>query len=133
MRHVLMVDDDLEWLQLNKELLEGKGFRVSTATDGVEALKAVMKEDVDVILCDMMMPNMAGDMFFQAIERTKPHLCRRFIVITGHEGHPKVDAFIKRTKTVVLYKPVNMAKLIGFLNLALKSAENDNSKVKGKA
>jgi len=123
-----MVDDDVEWLELNQELLQGHGFVVSTATDGVEALKAVMKQDVDVILCDMMMPNMAGDMFFQAIERTKPHLCRRFIVITGHEGHPKVEAFIKRTKTVVLYKPVNMAKLMGYINLALKSADKEKSR-----
>jgi DNA-binding NtrC family response regulator len=128
MSHILMVDDDVEWLQLNQELLQGQGFAVTTATDGVEALKAVIKEDVDVILCDMMMPNMAGDMFYQAIERTKPHLCHRFIVITGHEGHPKVEAFIKRTKTVVLYKPVNMAKLMGYLNLAFKSAEKEKSK-----
>jgi DNA-binding NtrC family response regulator len=122
-----MVDDDIEWLQLNQELLQSQGYVVSTATDGVEALKAVMKEEVDVILCDMMMPNMAGDMFYQAIERTKPHLCRRFIVITGHEGHPKVEAFIKRTKTVVLYKPVNMAKLMGYLNLAVKSPGNEKT------
>lgn len=117
-----MVDDDVEWLELNKELLESHGYTVSTATDGVEALKIIIKQDVDVILCDMMMPNMAGDMFYQAIERTKPHLCRRFIVITGHEGHPKLEAFLKRTKTVVLYKPMNMAKLLGFLELAMKSA-----------
>lgn len=123
MMHILMVDDDVEWLQLNQELLQSHGYAVTTATDGVEALKAVMKYDVDAILCDMMMPNMAGDMFYKAIERTKPHLCRRFIVITGHEGDSKVDAFIKRTKTVVLYKPVNMAKLMGYLKLALQSSE----------
>lgn len=123
-----MVDDDVEWLQLNQELLQGQGIAVTTATDGVEALKAVMKYDVDAIICDMMMPNMAGDMFYQAIERTKPHLCRRFIVVTGHEGHPKVNDFIKRTKTVVLYKPVNMSKLMGYLRLALKSAEKEKTK-----
>lgn len=128
MKHILMVDDDVEWLQLNQELLQSHGYAVTTATDGLEALKALMKFDVDAIVCDMMMPNMAGDMFYQAVERTKPHLCRRFIVVTGHEGHPKVDAFIKRTRTVVLYKPVNMNKLMGYVNMALKSGENETPK-----
>ena len=53
-----------------------------------------MVSDYSVILCDMVMPNLAGDMFYVAVERVKPHLCRRIVFVTGHQGDRKVDEFI---------------------------------------
>jgi CheY-like chemotaxis protein len=117
--HVLIVDDDVPLLESFKEMLQMNGFRVSTATNGVEALKTVMSQDVDAILCDLMMPNMAGDMFYLAVERTKPRLCRRFIFVTGYENDPKFGPFLKRINAVVLNKPVTMDKLLSTVYSAL--------------
>lgn len=126
-KHILIVDDDLDLLQTQKELLEAKDFIVSTATNGVEALKIVMHLDVDAILCDLMMPQMAGDMFFKAVERVKPHLCKRFIFITGYEKHPAYADFLSNLKPIVLFKPVTLGKLLGTINLLFKKLENQNS------
>jgi DNA-binding NtrC family response regulator len=120
MRHVVLIDDDQDVLDSYKEMLEANDCIVSAFTNGVDALKRVMEMEVDAIFCDLMMPKMAGDMFYKAIERVKPGLCARFIFVTGYEGHPRFEEFIKREKPVVLYKPVTMGKLIGTLNVALK-------------
>jgi len=110
--HVLLVDDDALLLEAFQAMLEINEYRVSTATNGVEALKIVIREDVDVIICDLMMPTMPGDMFYLAIERTKPKLCSRFIFVTGFENDPKFGPFLKRINAVVLNKPVTMDKLL---------------------
>ncbi|MBU6402442.1 MAG: response regulator [Verrucomicrobia bacterium] len=116
-KHILVVDDDVELAQSYKELLESYGYLVTTVPNGVEALKTIMNMDVDAILCDLMMPHMAGDMFYVAVERVKPHLCQRFIFVTAYEGHPQFAPFLKRVNAVALYKPVTLGKLLGTLNV----------------
>jgi two-component system cell cycle sensor histidine kinase/response regulator CckA len=117
MKHVLVVDDDPDVADSYKEMLQANDYLVTVAHNGVEGLKTVMHLDVDAIFCDMMMPHMAGDMFYLAVERVKPHLCPRFIFVTGYEGNPKFEAFFKRVNGVVLYKPVTLGKLVGTLSV----------------
>jgi DNA-binding NtrC family response regulator len=116
---VLLVDDDVLLLEAFQAMLEMNDYRVSTATNGVEALKIVMREDVDVIICDLMMPTMPGDMFYLAVERTRPQLCRRFVFVTGYENDPKFGPFLKRIEAVVLKKPVTMDRLLQTVYRAL--------------
>ena len=119
MKHVLVVDDDPDVATSYKEMLEAHNYMVTVAANGVEALKTIMHLDVDAIFCDMMMPHMAGDMFYVAVERVKPHLCPRFIFVTGYEGNPKFEAFFRKVNGTVLYKPLTVGKLTGTLNVML--------------
>ena len=114
---ILVVDDDVELAMMYQELLGAQGYFVNTASNGVEGLKYIMAHNVDAIICDIMMPQMPGDMFYLAVERTKPELCKRFIFVTSYEGNPKVEAFFKKIGPIVLYKPVTLGKLLGTLNL----------------
>jgi CheY-like chemotaxis protein len=95
-----------------KEFLEGNFYEVVAVGNGAEGVRAVLKQEFDVIVCDMMMPKLPGDMFYTAIERMRPHLCRRFIFITGHRGNPKINDFIKQVKGTMLSKPFRMDDLI---------------------
>lgn len=119
-KSVLLLDDDLELADTLKSLLEMHNYIVTTAKNGVEGLREVMALDFNVIMCDMMMPSMAGDMFYLAVERTKPQLCRRFIFLTGHGDNPKVSEFLRKTKAAVLHKPVTKDELIQTISLVLK-------------
>ena len=105
-KSILVLDDDIELADTLKALLENHNFVVTTATNGVEGLREVMDMDFDVIICDMVMPSLPGDMFYLAVKKTKPHLCDRFLFITGHSDNPRVDAFLKQTNGLVLIKPV---------------------------
>jgi two-component system, NtrC family, sensor kinase len=111
-KRVLIVEDDLELAQIYEALLEGFDYDVTTATDGVLALKRILAHDMDAVLCDLRMPELDGDLFYRAVERSKPHLCGRFIFITGAGEDPKYQSFLKQVKSPVLHKPVHPAKLV---------------------
>src|SRR4051812_48109995 len=105
-KNVLLLDDDLELADALKELLEAHNFVVTTANDGGSGLREVVEMDFDVIICDMLMPGMPGDMFYLAVSKIKPQMASRFVFITGHRGNAKVDDFLKSIDALVLFKPV---------------------------
>jgi CheY-like chemotaxis protein len=123
-RRILLVDDDLELAATLKALLESRNYVVTMVNNGVEGLREAMSMDFDVILCDMMMPELPGDMFFRAVQAAKPHLCRRFVFITAHSGNPNVAKFIEKVDGLVLFKPVGIGDLIGMISLALKRGQH---------
>jgi DNA-binding response OmpR family regulator len=59
-KKVLIVEDEREILQLVTHYLEKEGFRVLTATTGLEALKKVKDDKPDLLLLDLMLPEMDG-------------------------------------------------------------------------
>lgn len=65
---VLLVDDDANLLAALKALISGAGYRVQTAVDGVDAMRAVTNEKPDVVVSDSMMPRMDGAGFVRALK-----------------------------------------------------------------
>ena len=57
---ILVVDDNKEIVYSISELLKYEGYQVVKAYDGMEALEALEKEEIDLILLDVMMPRMNG-------------------------------------------------------------------------
>jgi two-component system, OmpR family, alkaline phosphatase synthesis response regulator PhoP len=66
---ILVVDDKKELRVMVKSYLEQEGFRVATASDGQEALYAARHEKPDLIILDLMMPQMGGYDFLRAHRR----------------------------------------------------------------
>ena len=60
MPKILVCDDDKEIVEAINIYLSSEGFDVATAYDGTEALKILEKEDIDLIILDVMMPGMDG-------------------------------------------------------------------------
>src|SRR5204863_9819839 len=110
---VLLLEDDPVSANLLKSFLEERDFRVTHVTGGAEGVQKVMAADFDVILCDMVMPAFPGDMFYRAVERTRPSLCSRFIFMTGHKADPKWELFIREIGGLILWKPFHMHELVG--------------------
>ena len=119
-KSILLVDDDPELAEALKALLESRNFVVTVVENGAAALHEVMALDFDVIICDLLMPHMPGDMFYLAVQKAKPELAKRFVFITGHSGKPKVDAFLNQIDARVLFKPVRAEDLIQMISLVLK-------------
>jgi CheY-like chemotaxis protein len=111
-KRILLLEDDETLKGVITEFLESSFYDVVGVCNGVEGVRAVLKQEFDVIICDMMMPKLPGDMFYVAVERMRPHLCRRFIFITGHRGNPSINDFIKRVKGTMLAKPFHMEDLL---------------------
>ncbi len=119
-KSILLVDDDAELADTLKELLESRNFVVAVQPNGAAALREVQAIDYDVIICDMLMPKMAGDLFYLAVRKIKPELAARFIFVTGHADNPKVDGFLKSIDALVVFKPVLMDELVEMISLVLK-------------
>ena len=118
---ILLVEDDAAFAEILKEYLESCDFSVTIACDGVQGMKRVMEKDFDIIICDLLMPNLPGDMFYIGVERVKPKLAKRFIFITGHQNNPKISEFVKKVRALTLFKPFEMHVLIETINAALKT------------
>ena len=123
---ILIVEDDLDFADVIKAYLTSAGYSVVAVTDGVQGIKKVMADDYAVILCDMVMPNLAGDMFYRAVERVRPHLCKRFIFMTGHQGDAKIDAFIRQVRGLMLWKPFELHVLMEAIQ-AIERKSNGSS------
>lgn len=123
-KSILLLDDDIDLADTLKLLLESRNYVVTTVKNGVEGLHEIMAFDFDIVMCDMLMPTMPGDMFYLAVQRTKPELCKRFIFITGYSENPKVIGFLKNLDAPVLYKPVVTEDLIRAISIVLKNSRS---------
>ncbi len=126
-KKILLLEDDPDFMIVLRELLATNSYQVIAARDGVEGLKQIMAEDFDVIICDLLMPNLPGDMFYVAVERTRPHLCKRFIFMTGHKGDPKFDAFIRRVGAVMVWKPFQLQDLLDAIKVVLQKTQRSGA------
>ena len=79
---VLLVDDDVEVIDLNKRFFEKKEYKVFTATTGVDALDLLQKNKVDCILLDVMMPDMDG---FTCCEKMRKITHVPILFLTGKD------------------------------------------------
>jgi len=116
-RRILVVEDDKMLRKMIERFLAVNYYRVVAVSNGIDGLRAVLKEDFDFIICDMVMPKMSGDMFYLSLKKIKPRLCSRLIFITGHAGDPKIDDFIKSVNGIVLLKPFEMEDMLEAVTL----------------
>ena len=74
MFHILVVDDDKNIRLLFLAELENAGYTVVTASDGVEALEIMDREHIDLVVLDIMMPNMDGYEFTRLLRESQNNL-----------------------------------------------------------
>ncbi len=121
-KHVLVVDDDIELALMYQGLLQAHGYRVSTAANGAQALRLVANGHVDAVLCDLSMPELAGDLLYMEIGRAQPHLLKRFIFVTANADNQMYEPFLRRVKAPVLSKPVSTDRLVEKLEGMLRAS-----------
>jgi CheY-like chemotaxis protein len=117
--HVLVVDDDIEVALTYQEVLQAHDYQASTAANGREASRLVMSTKVDAILCDLNMPELAGDLFYHEVGLAHPELLKRFIFITANADNPLYETFLKGIRAPVLSKPVSIDLLLETLSAVL--------------
>jgi PAS domain S-box-containing protein len=109
---VLVADDDIGICRTMKELLEAEGCAVETASDGLEALRRLEAAPFDVVLTDVVMPNMDGYELYTTVHEKYPKL--PVLMMTAF--HYDRDHVIKRSRReglegVIFKKPVDPVRL----------------------
>jgi DNA-binding response OmpR family regulator len=82
---ILIVDDDRDFVQGLKVVLEGRGYRVLTAHDGAAGLNVADRERPDLVLVDMMMPKKSGFLVIEALKSRNAYN-PKVIMMTANEG-----------------------------------------------
>jgi CheY-like chemotaxis protein len=117
---VLVVDDEDSIREITRGTLETFGYQVLTANDGTEALAiyADRKNEIAVVLTDMVMPFMDGPAMIRALQRMNPHV--RIIAASGLGTTQRAGEGALEGVSVFLTKPYTAEKLLKTLAQVLK-------------
>ena len=110
-RRVLLLEDRDDFREVVRDHLVFSSYEVTSVRSGVQGLREIMKGAFDLIICDMMMPQVGGEMFYWAVTRVRPAAAWRFIFFTGHRNNRAIEFFFRRVKATVLIKPFKLAAL----------------------
>lgn len=130
MAKILVVDDNPDVLKLIADILESNGYEVKTFSDGASAIKELESNDYDVVLTDLMMPDVDGmQVLKNAILKTPKTIC---IILTGHGTIKSSVEAIKKGAFDYITKPVSPGELLIFVEKALKfkNLEEENIRLK---
>ena len=103
---VLIVDDEKDFLDIMAERMGARGVEVSTTTSAENALKMVLKETYDVVIMDLMMPEMDGFKALKLFKETRPDL--PIILLTANVPEEKCIEAIKLGAMDVIEKPADL-------------------------
>jgi two-component system, chemotaxis family, chemotaxis protein CheY len=105
---VLVIDDAGLQRLYCREILEGAGFEVAEALNGIEALESPSLESADLLIVDVNMPQMDGITFLAALRRMPPPLCSIPAMVTSTESGPQDLAAARAAgANFYLIKPVS--------------------------
>ena len=108
---ILVVDDEPALGPAVRALFAGD-HDVVVAVSGREALARLVDDpEFDVILCDLMMPDLTGMDLFEEFKAIRPELAERFVFMTGGALTGRVEEFFKRYSNRCIQKPFDLAEL----------------------
>jgi PAS domain S-box-containing protein len=115
---ILIVDDDeAVGASLGRLLRE---HRITLVTKASEALERLASIQFDIILSDLMMPEMSGMDFFEELSKRDPNAAKRVIFVTGGAFTPAAEAFLARIKNDVIEKPIDPRTMRALVNKLLQ-------------
>ena len=123
---VLLVDDEVDFTDNTKNLLEHRGYDVTAVNSGDNAIRALGQEKYDVMVLDMKMPGRDGISTLKEIK--KLHFNPQILVLTGHGA---IDTALKAMELGAydyLTKPCDIEELTEKLEDGMKKGESDNKR-----
>lgn len=121
MEKILWADDEIDLLKPHILFLTGKGYEVTTVSNGLDAIEALQKEPFSLVLLDENMPGLSGIETLTRIKQAHPDL--PVIMITKSEEENIMNQAIGNQIADYLIKPVNPSQILLALKKNLKSKE----------
>ena len=116
---ILIVDDEVAFLESMAKRLEIRDFEVRTASRGEDAINIARREQFDLALLDLKMPGMDGKQVLEILKNED-----RYIEVVILTGHGSVDSAVECTKLGAfgyLPKPYELDKLLEVLRRAYQA------------
>jgi two-component system, sensor histidine kinase and response regulator len=123
---ILLIEDEIELQQNLKEILEYNGFSILTADNGLEALSKVENHDIDLFLCDIMMPGMDGFQFLKSIRSQARFESTPFIFLSAKTRNEDKSKGYQLGANDYLTKPISARLLLNSIyGIISKRKENE--------
>jgi DNA-binding response OmpR family regulator len=123
-KRILVVDDDENILNLEKTILEQKGFEVTGAGGGGEALRLLAEQGFDLVLLDVMMPEIDGFTVCRKIKDDPRLKDIPVIFLTAKGGGEALAEGFESGAIMYINKPFTANKLLTIVNTMLESGTN---------
>ena len=108
---VLVLEDEPTVARLIADVLEDEGLHVDVFMDGHEALDRAAREPYHLVICDMKMPGLDGQRFFQSLVDRQSSLQDRFLFVTGDVIAAQAQEFLERHHLPRVAKPFRVEEL----------------------
>jgi DNA-binding response OmpR family regulator len=115
---LLLIDDEDAFRETMDKLLTRRGFDVSTASDGAQGMRAVLRGGIEIVILDVKMPGLDGIETLREIKRIQPDL--EVIILTGHLLKSTEQEGLKLGAFAYLTKPCTVADLVVTVGAALE-------------
>lgn len=109
---ILAVDDSASMRQMVRYTLEGAGYKVVQAADGVEALELAKKNPADLVLTDVNMPRMDGLQLVRELRALESYKFTPMLVLTTESGQETKQRGKQAGATGWIVKPFNPEQLL---------------------
>jgi DNA-binding response OmpR family regulator len=119
-KRILVVDDDENILSLERTILEQKGFEVTAAHGGAEALKLLAEHAFDLVLLDVMMPEVDGFTVCRKIKDDPRLKDTPVIFLTAKGGGDALAEGFESGAIMYINKPFTANKLLTIVNTMLE-------------
>jgi DNA-binding response OmpR family regulator len=123
MKKILVIDDHPDSVFLLKDKLEREGFEVITAYDGKSGLQRAINDNPDLILLDVIMPDISGLEVCRTILKTQSTKDIPVILVTGKADAEDTKEGLQAGAFDYIRKPVNKTELLARIHSALKLRE----------
>lgn len=115
---VLVIDDDVAVLRAYRRMLSAR-HDVVLASGGAEGLRTLEKDEgFDVVLCDVMMPQLDGPMVYEALQARASRLLEKVVFCSGGAFTPRAKAFLASIRNPFLSKPIDPVALESIIQKA---------------
>jgi DNA-binding response OmpR family regulator len=117
---ILIIDDDTAILRVFTKIFQRKGYCVTVAEKGGEAIEKIRLHQYDIAVIDFCLPDMEGTELFSVIKNASPNTVK--IMLTGKNlFQGKIEG-----ADVLIGKPINPDKLLSVIESKLKSGNIEN-------
>ena len=116
--HVLVIDDEINYLTILQAILEDEGYEVTTMNDPEMVMPYLEKAEVDVVISDMKMPKMTGRELLEQIKKNYPRL--PVLIMTAFGSIENVVEMMRRGAFDYITKPFANDELLLSVNNAME-------------
>jgi len=122
-KRILVIEDQDSLLKLESILLTAKGFEVKAVADGQSALLALNEQSPDLVLLDIMLPDLSGFEICRRIKKNPESVHVPVIIVTARKSREDMDRGEKVGADEYITKPFKSAVLIETIQKLLAKSE----------